>query len=114
MDNRVAHEGKGTGVAMLNIIGQFGPLVGTRLYPASDRPWYVPGMATCALFMILVAVLAFTLRLLLQRANRQAAQRENGLGTELETAAGEGEGLMGYARGTREHSSKPPRFMYII
>ncbi|KAL1971289.1 hypothetical protein VTN77DRAFT_241 [Rasamsonia byssochlamydoides] len=114
MDNRVAHEGKGTGVALLNIIGQFGPLVGTRLYPASDGPWYVNGMAACSFFMILVAILAFTLRMLLQRANRRAAQRENRMGIELETGAGEGEGLMGYTSGTQEHYAKPSRFMYII
>lgn len=27
---------KGTGVAMLNIVGQLGPLIGTHLYPESD------------------------------------------------------------------------------
>ncbi|KAL1981611.1 hypothetical protein VTN96DRAFT_2383 [Rasamsonia emersonii] len=113
MDNRVAYEGKGTGVAMLNIIGQFGPLVGTRLYPDSDGPWYVHGMAACSLFMILVAVLAFTLRVLLQRANWRQAQKENRMGIELETGAGEGEGLMGNTSGMQD-SSKPLKFMYIV
>ncbi|BCS20047.1 putative MFS transporter [Aspergillus puulaauensis] len=71
MDNRVANEGKGASVAILNVIGQCGPLLGTRLYPAEDGPWYVRGMAVCAGFMGLVAVLAGVLRVTLQRANRE-------------------------------------------
>ncbi|KAL5337726.1 major facilitator superfamily domain-containing protein [Aspergillus crustosus] len=58
MDNRVAKEGKGASVAILNVIGQCGPLLGTRLYPAADGPWYVRGMGVCAGFMAFVAVLA--------------------------------------------------------
>ncbi|RAL04716.1 putative MFS transporter [Aspergillus ibericus CBS 121593] len=64
MDNRVAKEGKGTSVAILNVIGQCGPLLGTRLYPRSQGPWYVPGMAVCAGFMVVVAGLAVLLRVL--------------------------------------------------
>lgn len=72
MDNRVEKEGKGASIAILNIIGQCGPLLGTRLYPESDGPWYVRGMAICSFFMVVVAVLALALRILLQRANRAA------------------------------------------
>ncbi|KAJ5106757.1 Major facilitator superfamily domain general substrate transporter [Penicillium angulare] len=72
MDNRVEKEGKGASIVILNIIGQCGPLLGTRLYPKSDGPWYVSGMAICSFFMSLVAILAFALRILLQRANRAA------------------------------------------
>ena len=73
MDNRIEKEGKGASIAILNIIGQCGPLVGTRLYPESDGPWYIRGMAVCSFFMIVVAVLALVLRVLFQRANRAAA-----------------------------------------
>ncbi|KAL2820581.1 major facilitator superfamily domain-containing protein [Aspergillus cavernicola] len=79
MDNRVAKEGKGASVAILNIIGQCGPLLGTRLYPEDDGPWYVSGMAVCAGFMALVAVLAAVLRGILQRAN---ARRSSGDGDD--------------------------------
>ncbi|KAJ5740295.1 Major facilitator superfamily domain general substrate transporter [Penicillium malachiteum] len=72
MDNRTEKEGKGASIAILNIIGQCGPLLGTRLYPESDGPWYVTGMAVCSFFMIIVAVLATVLRVLLQRANKTA------------------------------------------
>lgn len=73
MDNRVEKEGKGASIAILNIIGQCGPLLGTRLYPESDGPWYVRGMAVCSFFMIVVAALAIALRILLQKANRAAS-----------------------------------------
>ncbi|KAG0157786.1 hypothetical protein PDIDSM_5313 [Penicillium digitatum] len=55
MDNRVEKEGKGASIAILNIIGQCGPLLGTRLYPETDGPWYIRGMATCSFFMVVVA-----------------------------------------------------------
>lgn len=75
MDNQVSAEGKGTGVAVLNIFGQLGPLLGTRLYPDSAAPYYVSGHAACAFFMALVAVLAFVLRRRLVKANRDAAEQ---------------------------------------
>ncbi len=61
---------------MLNLIGQFGPLVGTRLYPDSDGPFYVRGMAVCGGFMLLVAGLAWWLKAILARENRRGAQGE--------------------------------------
>jgi MFS transporter, ACS family, DAL5 transporter family protein len=100
MDNRPSHEGKGTGIAILNTIGQFGPLVGTRLYPTSDGPWYVRGMLACSCFMLFVAVLAFVLRVLLQRENRRIP--EAGIEIELEIGEGERDGLMGHHRSARE------------
>lgn len=77
MDNRVEKEGKGASIAILNIIGQCGPLLGTRLYPESDGPWYIRGMAICSFFMIVVAVLAVVQRILLQRENRAIVNNEH-------------------------------------
>ncbi|RHZ47169.1 putative MFS transporter [Aspergillus thermomutatus] len=84
MDNRPAKEGKGASMAILNLIGQCGPLLGARLYPRSEGPWYVRGMATCSFFMVVVAVLAFVLRIMLQRGNRAADQKGAG-DIEMET-----------------------------
>lgn len=106
MDNRAAKEGKGTGIAILNIIGQCGPLVGTRLYPESDGPWYVHGMAACSFFMMAVAAIAFVLRLVLQRENRKSEKTDE----EMEMVEGEGQGLMSADAGTRSAE----RFTYII
>lgn len=71
INNQDSDSKKGTGMAMLNVIGQCGPLVGTRLYPDSDRPYYVRGMAICAVFMFTVAALAMLLRVVLIRENRK-------------------------------------------
>lgn len=109
MDNRVANEGKGTSVAILNLIGQCGPLLGTRLYPESDGPWYIRGMSVCSFFMLLVAVLAFALRIILQRTNR--AGNGDGMEIEMETHGEEREVLMG-DHGA-EHMQEE-RFTYLL
>ena len=62
-------------MALLNVIGQMGPLVGTRLYPDSDAPYYVMGMSVCASAMAIVFVLALTLRVVLRRDNARRIAR---------------------------------------
>ena len=88
INNQDSDSKKGTGVAMLNYIGQLGPLVGVHLYPNKDQPYYVSGMAICACFMAAVAVLAFALRRILHTKNRVAAA------AGLPIDDGEGEGLV--------------------
>lgn len=107
MDNRTAQEGKGSSVAILNIVGQCGPLIGTRLYPDSDKPWFVRGMLTCATFMLVVAILAFSLRLVLLRRNRGIAEKRDQMGIEM----AEGEGLID--RGG-DGSMQDEMFTYIV
>lgn len=119
MDNQPAKEGKGTGMAILNLIGQCGPLVGTRLYPDSDGPWYVRGMAVCSMFMVAVAGLAFGLRKLLQRENARSLSEQREGVLDEEAAGTEAEGLMGRAGsstalGEGEEKDHSDRFVYII
>lgn len=83
INNQSSDEGKGTGVALLNVIGQCGPLVGTRLYPDDDAPYFIRGMAVCAVAMGIAACLAAALRLLLVKENRRMASL-NGNGKEGE------------------------------
>jgi MFS family permease len=85
LNNQESDSKKGTGMAILNIIGQCGPLVGTRLYPDIDAPFYVRGMGICAIFMTTVGCLAFLLRIVLARANERAdalRSRRSGRGDE--------------------------------
>ena len=70
LNNQDSDSKRGTGVAMLNLVGQFGPLVGTRLYPDSDKPYYVTGMTICSIFMFVVVLLAWWLRNVLARENK--------------------------------------------
>ena len=72
INNQESHSRKGTGVAMLNIIGQLGPLIGTHLYPESDGPYYVKGMSICAIFMAAVGILSLALRYILAAKNGQS------------------------------------------
>jgi len=82
INNQNTDEKKGTGMAMLNLIGQLGPLVGTRLYPDSDAPYYVRGMSVCAGFMGVVAVLAAVLRWVLKRENMKKGVEYTPLGDD--------------------------------
>lgn len=86
LNNQASDEGKSTGIAVMNIVGQMGPLVGTRLYPDAEGPYFVKGMSVCAVSMGMVAILAFALRVVLSRENA----RRVGHWKEAE-----GEGLVG-------------------
>ncbi|KAH6635583.1 major facilitator superfamily domain-containing protein [Chaetomium sp. MPI-SDFR-AT-0129] len=87
---------RGAGFALLQVVGQCGPLVGTRLYPDRDGPYYTRGMAVCAGAMGGVAVLAGGLRWWLGRVNRRW-DREEGVveGGEVRGIGGEGQALVG-------------------
>jgi MFS family permease len=71
INNQASDEGKGTGMAILQIIGQMGPLVGTRLYPDSAAPYFVWGNAACALAMAVAFGLTVALRFVLIRENNR-------------------------------------------
>jgi hypothetical protein len=78
VNNQETDSKKGTGMAIMNVIGQCGPLVGTTIFPEEDGPWYVKGMTTCAGFMLLVGVLAAVLRWVLIWENKKARDGSNG------------------------------------
>ena len=80
INNQNSNSKRGTGVVMLNLLGQFGPLVGTRLYPDSDKPFYVKGMTVCSIFMFLVSLQAWWLRKRLIKENERWT--ELGIATE--------------------------------
>lgn len=77
INNQETDSKKGTGMAVLNIIGQIGPLVGTSIFPETDGPYYVRGMTLCAGFMLLVGILAVILRWVLSRENRKPSDDKN-------------------------------------
>lgn len=85
INNQESESKQGTGFAMLQLIGQCGPLVGTRLYPERDAPMYVSGMSICAGAMVLVAFLSLSLRVYLGRKNRRTAVAYGKIGEETDT-----------------------------
>jgi hypothetical protein len=107
INNQDSDSKKGTGVAMLNVIGQLGPLLGTRLYPDSDKPYYVRGMSVCAGFMFLVFILAVVLRFILARENAKSLKAYDLI---TSTRSQEEEGLVDGEAFTDESA----RFIYMI
>ncbi|KAF1982195.1 MFS general substrate transporter [Aulographum hederae CBS 113979] len=103
INNQESESGRGTGMAILNVVGQCGPLLGTRLYPDTDAPYYVRGMSVCAVFMVLVAVLAMGLRFMLSRENARRAKEKG--------SAGNGEDAVPlFGRGERRQET----FLYFL
>jgi len=64
-NNQGSDSRRGAGIVILNIIGQCGPVLGTRLYPTNEGPFYVKGQAVCAGFMFFTTLLVIGLRGLL-------------------------------------------------
>ncbi|QIW99138.1 hypothetical protein AMS68_004656 [Peltaster fructicola] len=77
INNQATDEGKSTSMAILNVIGQCGPLLGTRLYPDSAAPYFVGGMVVCAITMAVAAALVVALRFTLIRDNRRRSSSKN-------------------------------------
>lgn len=105
---------RGAGFALLQAVGQCGPLVGTRLYPDADAPYYVPGMAACAAAMVAVALVAAGLRWWLARWNRHwdlEEEREREREHEEREEGGEEQALVGRRGGKKKRRDKGFRYM---
>lgn len=99
LNNQGTDAKRGLGIAMLNVVGQCGPLLGTRMFPAGEAPYYRRGMAVCAGFMGVNALLAGVLRWYFVRENRKMEREEEeraAEGGEVVVGATEMEGALGY------------------
>ncbi|OAA68963.1 Major facilitator superfamily domain, general substrate transporter [Cordyceps fumosorosea ARSEF 2679] len=106
---------RGATFAMMQLIGQLGTLIGTRLYPDRDAPYYTTGHRVCAAVLLGAAVCAFALRSHLKRLNRKLDEKE-GVG-----AYGHGHGIAGQdcdeaerLVGSSGHKSSGNSFRYLI
>lgn len=94
-NNQGSDTRRGAGIVLLNLIGQCGPLLGTRMYPTSEGPYYVKGQSVCAAFLFFCCFLALTLRTLLVWENKKL-DREHGTVAQqklvMQEAAARGEG----------------------
>lgn len=67
-----ASESKRTaGYIVLSTIGQCGPVLGTNIFPESEKPYYRKGMWISCAFCFLVSVLSVTLSLWLIHENKK-------------------------------------------
>ncbi|KAI5812936.1 major facilitator superfamily domain-containing protein [Pyronema omphalodes] len=70
-NNAETESSRGAGLTILQLLGQCGPLLGTRLYPSKDGPEYIRGSLVCAGCMGVVVMLVGTQRWRLIRENRR-------------------------------------------
>ena len=101
INNQESESKQGTGFAMLQLIGQCGPLVGTRLYPEEHAPLYTSGMCACAASMVFVSILALTLRWYLGRENTLSKKGYGKIGEEGKTPV-------------LKHHREATQFMYML
>lgn len=99
INNQASESRQGGGFALMQLVGQCGPLVGTRLYPDKDAPYYSRGMQACAWAMLGVTLLAIFLRVYLQYQNRKM-DRIEGSQAQQDTPIEE-EGLVGPGKRTK-------------
>lgn len=97
---------QGAGFALMQVVGQMGPVIATRLYPDREGPYYTNGMGACAVAMGTVAMLAFLLRWYMKRQNAKMDSEEK----EAEKDQ-EGEALVG---GERVEGQDKESFRYML
>jgi dipeptide/tripeptide permease len=110
LNNQGTDTRRGAGIVILNLIGQCGPLLGTRLYPTNEGPFYVKGQSVCAAFMFFTTLLAFGLRCLLWWENKKLDKQYGTLAEQkaqaetsgrAEDAKGAGAGVENYGASYR-------------
>lgn len=97
----------------MNVVGQCGPLLGTRLYPTGEGPFYVKGQAVCAAFMFFTTFLVIGLRTLLAWENKKL-DRQFGTLAEQRARSG-GAAKDGNAEGAETAvENYGPMFRYVL
>ncbi|KAI1302486.1 major facilitator superfamily domain-containing protein [Xylaria venustula] len=84
VNNQPGEGRRGGGFALLQVVGQCGPLLGAQLYPDRDAPFFTTGMWACCAAMGAVALLAVVLRVYLSWLNRRLDENEGRGGDEGE------------------------------
>lgn len=79
LNNQGSDSKRGAGITIMNLIGQCGPLLGTRLFPLNEAPYYSRGMYVSAGCLFMTAILAMLLRTLLAWENKRFQQRDEAI-----------------------------------
>ncbi|KAK8132024.1 major facilitator superfamily domain-containing protein [Apiospora kogelbergensis] len=69
-DNQGSSSKRGAGLAIFGMVGQCGPILGARIFPKSDGPYYAKGMWICAGVLLAAALMAVILSICLRLQNR--------------------------------------------
>ncbi|KAB2575506.1 High-affinity nicotinic acid transporter [Lasiodiplodia theobromae] len=114
-NNQGSDTRRGIGFVILNVVGQCGPLLGTRLYPAGEGPRYVKGQAVCAAFMFFTTFLVVALRVLLAWENGRLDRKYGTV--EEQRARREAGDVVGGKDGQEEgvgEENYGPMFRYVL
>lgn len=113
MNNQGTDTRRGAGMVMLNLVGQCGPLLGTRVYPASGAPYYVEGHSVCAAFLFFTTLLALGLRTMLVWENKKLDRKYGTLDEQrAQAATAGGDGAKGQAEDGLENYG--PMYRYVL
>jgi dipeptide/tripeptide permease len=113
-NNQGSDTRRGAGIVILNLVGQCGPLLGTRLYPTSERPFYVKGQSVCAGFMFLFCLLSLLLRTLLVWENKKLDGKHGTVAEQklaMQEAAARGEAKGNGRLGMENYG---PMYRYVL
>jgi len=110
LNNQGSDTRRGAGIMLLNLVGQCGPLLGTRLYPSSEGPFYIKGQSVCAAFMFFTTLLVIALRTLLAWENKKL-DREFGT---LEVQRQQKERVQGQAKEEAADENYGATFRYVL
>ncbi|KAL6880008.1 major facilitator superfamily domain-containing protein [Trichoderma longibrachiatum] len=113
LNNQGSDTRRGAGIVLLNVIGQCGPLLGTRLYPSNEGPFYVKGQSICAAFMFFTTLLVIGLRTLLVWENKQL-DKKYGTIEQQKTRLTEAEGRGEEADQVVAVENYGPMFRYVL
>ena len=113
LNNQGSDTKRGAGIAILNLIGQCGPLLGTRVYPSVDSPYYRLGMWVCAGFMLFNGILAFGLRILLVWENKKL-DRAYGKVERIDGDGRRADGVESVGLAGVGDENDGPRFRYVL
>ena len=100
---------RGMGIAILNLVGQCGPLLGTNMFPSNQGPRYIKGFSVCAAFIFFNALIALTLRTILWRENKKL-DKKYGLRSEVLAARKE----TGPPQSVEAEENYGPAFRYVL
>jgi MFS family permease len=112
-NNQGSDTRRGAGIVILNIIGQCGPVLGTRLYPTREGPFYVKGQSVCAAFMFFTTLLVVGLRTLLWWENKKM-DKQYGTVEEQKVQAASATNASAEKRTATAIENYGPMFRYVL
>ncbi|EEU35450.1 uncharacterized protein NECHADRAFT_51188 [Fusarium vanettenii 77-13-4] len=74
-DNQGSSSKRGAGLTIFGMVGQCGPILGARIFPKSQGPYYEKGMWICCGVLLFASFVAITLSLSLRWQNRQRDEK---------------------------------------